>query len=120
MDIFHRAIRHQQSIFMVEILSVAGRLIDDLSYGNAVFRMGALDNKFRGRLRRPVTSKDSEGLLRPNHLARGDVPADASRATQFLCLGQIRLALLQSTFRPLAVGHVDDKGNPFVWFPLEK
>ncbi len=46
MDIFHRAIRHQQSIFMVEILSVAGRAIDGLLHGSAIFRMGALHNKF--------------------------------------------------------------------------
>src|SRR6476620_11677966 len=30
------------------------------------------------------------------------------------------LACAQFLFRPLAVGHVDDKDNPLVWFPLEK
>src|SRR6267378_3036531 len=63
MDIFHRAIRHQQSILMVEILSVAGRAIDGLLHGSAIFRMGALDNKFHGRFRGSVTLEDSEGFL---------------------------------------------------------
>src|ERR1700730_4020198 len=63
LDVFHRAIRQQQSIFVVEILSVAGRLIDGLLHGGAVFRMGTLENKFQGRFRRPVALEDSEGLL---------------------------------------------------------
>ena len=48
---------------MVEILSVAGRLIDGLLHGSAIFRMGALENEFQGRFRRPVASKYSESLL---------------------------------------------------------
>src|SRR3979411_1051528 len=63
MDIFHRAIRHQQSIFMVEILSVAGRAIDGLLHGSTIFRMGALDNELYGWFRRRVTLKDSKGFL---------------------------------------------------------
>src|ERR1700739_3831051 len=43
MDIFHRAIRHQQSIFMIEISCLAGRFVDGLLHGGAIFRMGALD-----------------------------------------------------------------------------
>src|SRR6266849_4891587 len=63
MDIFHRAVRHHQSVFMVEILSVARRLIDGSLHGSAVVRMGALENKFYGWLRRLVTLEDSKGFV---------------------------------------------------------
>src|SRR6266566_4929390 len=69
MNIFHRTIRHQQSIFMVEILSLAGRAIDRQAHGRAIFRMGALDNKFYGRLRCSVALKDSEGFVRPDNFS---------------------------------------------------
>ncbi len=63
MDVFHCAIRHQQSVFMIEILSVAGGLLDGVLHGRAIFRMGALENKFQGRLCRLVALEDSKGLL---------------------------------------------------------
>ena len=62
-NVFRRAIRHQQSIFMVELFSVARPAIDGLLHGSAIFRMGALDNKLQGRFRRPITSEDSESLV---------------------------------------------------------
>src|SRR5260221_11197176 len=37
-----------------------------------------------------------------------------------LSIEEALFAGAQPLFRSLAVGHVDDKGNPFVWFPLEK
>ncbi len=46
MDIFHRAIRHHQPILMVEVISIDGRVVDVFLHGSAIFRMGALDNKF--------------------------------------------------------------------------
>jgi hypothetical protein len=48
---------------VIEILSVAGSLLDGFLHGSAILRMGALKNKLQGRFRCPVTSKDSEGLL---------------------------------------------------------
>jgi hypothetical protein len=51
MDIFHRAIRHQQSVLMVEVLPFTGRVIDGLLHGSAIFRMHALDNQFQSRFR---------------------------------------------------------------------
>jgi hypothetical protein len=50
-------------MFMIEIPSLAGRTINGLSHGRAILGMSALDNKFHGRLRRPVTSEDSKGLV---------------------------------------------------------
>jgi hypothetical protein len=48
---------------MVETLSVAGRLPDGLLHASAIFRMGALENKFQGRFRRSVALEDSEGFV---------------------------------------------------------
>src|SRR6266481_9124869 len=103
MDIFHRAVGHQQSVFMVEIFSVAGRAIDGLSHGSALLRMSALDNKFYGRFRRPVTSKDPESLVRPDDLAAGDIPSEAPGAAQSLRFGQIHFAVQQCGFNPLLI-----------------
>src|SRR6266702_4319127 len=105
---------------MVEILPIPGRLIDGLSHGSSIFRMGALENKFQGWFCRSVALEDTEGFVRPNNLARGDAPSEATCAAQFLCPGQIRFALLQSIFRPLALSHVDDKDNLLVSFRFEK
>src|SRR6202162_5540260 len=37
-----------------------------------------------------------------------------------LSIAEALFAGAQPFFRSLAVGHVDDKGNTFIWFPLEK
>src|SRR5438445_116255 len=83
------SIRHQQSVFMLEILAVARGLIDGLLHGSAIFRMGALDNELQGRLRPLVALEDTKGFLRPNEIASGDTPAEAAGSAQFLCLGEI-------------------------------
>ena len=62
-DIFHRAVRHQQSIFMIKVIAVDGRMLEGLLHCGAIFRMGALDNKLQGRFRRPVTLKDPENFV---------------------------------------------------------
>ena len=63
LDIFHRPIRHKQSMFLVEILSVAGRAIDGRLHGSAILRMGTLNYEFHGRYNRRVASKNSESLV---------------------------------------------------------
>src|SRR6476661_5929579 len=58
MDVFHCTIWHQQSVFMIEVLSVAGGLMHGFLHGSAIFRMGALENKFQGRLCRLIALED--------------------------------------------------------------
>src|SRR6266478_10124066 len=89
MDMFHRAVRHQQSKLMVVVISIDGGTFNCLLHGGTIFRMRALDNKFHGWFRRPVTAEDSEGLVRPGNLSAGDFPCKASGAAQSLRLGQI-------------------------------
>jgi len=49
-------------MFLIEILpSLTRRRC--LLHSGSIFRMGALDDKFHGRLGRLVISKDSEGLV---------------------------------------------------------
>jgi hypothetical protein len=62
-DIFHRAVRHQQSKFVIIVLSIDGDTLYGLLEGSAIFRMRTLNNKFHGRFRRPVISKYSVGLV---------------------------------------------------------
>ena len=65
MDIFHCAIRHQQSIFVIEVLSVDGSSVNGLLHGGAIFWMGAFDNKFHGRFCRPVNLEDTKCFIGP-------------------------------------------------------
>jgi len=43
-DVLDRAVRHQQSILVIELLAVARRLLDDHLHGGAIFGVGALNN----------------------------------------------------------------------------
>src|ERR1700733_11400578 len=62
-DIFHRAVRHQQSKLVIKVLSIDGDPVDNLLERSAIFRMRTLDNKFHRWFRRPVISEYSEGLV---------------------------------------------------------
>src|SRR5262249_10171237 len=62
-QVLHRAVRHQQSVFMLEILMVSQRLIDYLLHGSAIFWMGALNDEARGRFRCRIVLKNTIGLL---------------------------------------------------------
>jgi hypothetical protein len=58
-----QTIRHQQSIFMIEILPVAGRPLDRLLHGDEIFRMGALEKKLQAWFGRSVVLEDSERFI---------------------------------------------------------
>ena len=45
MDMFDRAVRHQQSISMLEVLPVAGRAVDGLFHARTIFWMNALKDR---------------------------------------------------------------------------
>src|SRR6267378_1805254 len=95
MDMFHRAIRHQQSIFKIKILPILRRAVEDLFHKGRVFRMNTLEHTFHGRCRGSVILEDSVGFLRPDDLARGNSPAKTSCVTESLRFRQVRfLALL--------------------------
>jgi hypothetical protein len=62
-EVFHGAIRHQQSIFMVEILAATGSLFEGPLHGGAIFSVGALEKKLQARFRRSVVLQDSERFI---------------------------------------------------------
>ena len=49
MDMFHRAVRHQQAILMRKILHVSGLTVDGLLHGSTIVPMGTLNNDVGGR-----------------------------------------------------------------------
>src|SRR4051794_5794415 len=78
--------------------------------------MGSLHDQFQSWLGRPVITKDSESLLRPEYFAARNGPAETARAAYSLCFGEIHLALPQGIFGALALGIVftGDQDNQFV------
>ena len=92
-DMFDRAVGQQQSIFVIEILAVAGRAVDGSLYTRAVVRVNTLNDRLDPDGRRLVVAKYPERFLRPDDFAAGDAPAEAAGAAQALGFGQIRLAL---------------------------
>ncbi len=103
MEVFDCAIRHQQSIFVIEVISVDGSTVNGPLHGGAVFRMGALDNKFQGRFCRSVNLKNTVGFVRPDDFSVGNIPSEAPGAAQSLRFGQIHFALQQRGFKPLLI-----------------
>src|ERR1700739_1109227 len=73
-DILHRAIRHQQPVFMIEIPALAARVIDGLLHSSAIFRMGALDYAFHGRPRLSVQLEYPKRFIGPEDFSSGSIP----------------------------------------------
>ncbi len=104
MDIFHRAIRHQQSILMVVVISPsmdARSMVSCTAARSSGWARWTINST--GRFRRPVTSKDPESLVRPDDLSAGDVPSKASGAAQSLRFSQIHFAVQERGFNPLLI-----------------
>src|SRR5258708_38810600 len=78
MDIFGRIVGHQQSIFVIEIPSVAGRPVDGLLRARSIVGMNALNDHVERDERRLVVAKYSESFLRPDNFAGSDAPAEAA------------------------------------------
>ena len=57
--------------------------------------MHSIEHHFDGDIRRGLVPEDSKGLLRPEDLPPGHVPAEAPRVAELLCLGEISLAAPQ-------------------------
>src|SRR5580658_10308091 len=64
----------------------------------AIFRMDDLAHNLERWLGCSVDSSDLVGFLSPEKFSAGNLPATASRVTQFLCLSQVGFAAPQSSF----------------------
>ena len=93
MDMLDRTVGQQQSIFVIEILAVAGRAVDGSLYARAVVRVDTLNDRLDPDGRRLVVAEYPERFLRPDDFAAGNTPTEAAGAAQALGFGQIRLAL---------------------------
>ena len=78
MNVLDRAIRHQQSIFVIEILPIAGCAVHRSLHESTVFWMNTLKDRVDSGGARLVIAKNSEAFLRPGDFAAGDVPAEAA------------------------------------------
>src|SRR5919109_5218164 len=94
-DMLDRAIGHQQSITMREVLALAGRAVDGPLHASAIVRMNALNDGGELDGRGPFESKYSERLFRPDDFAAGDAQAEAAGVAQSLGFRQIHFALPQ-------------------------
>ena len=114
--LLHRAVRHKQPVFVLEILVVAAGLIHGPLHVGPIIRMGARDDELWRRRGRRIASENSKCLRCPDDLAGGDLPAEAAGVAQFLGVSEIGLALLQGMFGALAFGDVfaGDQNNELV------
>ena len=102
-DVPHRTVRHQQSVFMIKIGSGAGCGIDCPLHRSPIVRMRPLENDFQGWFCRWVTSEDSERFVGPEDLPGGDIPSKAPGTAQSLRFSQIHFAMQQCVFNPLLI-----------------
>src|SRR6266403_74971 len=70
---------------------------------NSIFWVGALDDKFQGRLGRSVAFEDSKRFIRPGDLSAGNIPSKAAGTAQSLRFGQIHFAMQQRGLNPLLI-----------------
>src|SRR5580692_4886100 len=75
---------------MPKILSISRRALNSLFHHGRVFRMNPLENKFDIRRHRSVVLKDAIGFLRPQDLAGGNAPAEATGVAEPLSARQVR------------------------------
>ena len=119
MDIFDRAVGHQQSISVIEILPVAGCAVDGLLRARTIVRMNALKDHIEREKRGLVVAKYSESFVRPDDFAGDGAPAETAGVAQSLCFGQICFALPEGIFSLLALSNVlaCDQDNQLVIQP---
>jgi len=91
----------------IDVLPRLRRPVDRLLHPGSVFRVNPLEDAFDGRCGRAVVLEDSKGLVRPDDLAGGRLPPEASRMAEPLRFREVRLAPLLGT----QVGGEDASGR---------
>src|SRR5246500_3463362 len=88
---------------MPKILSILGCALNCLFHQGRVFRMNPLENKFDGRRRRSVVLKDAIGFVRPQDLAGGNAPAEATGVAKPLSARQVSFPAPELALRILQI-----------------
>src|ERR1700758_3267344 len=91
----------------IDVLPRLRRPVDRLLHPGSVFGVNPLEDTFDGRCGRAVVLEDSKGLVRPDDLAGGRLPPEASRMAEPLRFREVRLAPLLGT----QVGGEDVRGR---------
>src|SRR5229473_5691706 len=90
-DVLDRIVRQQKATLDVTIISIAVRLIHVFLNQSPVLGVNPLKNAFHRGSGGALVSIDSEGFFRPEHLACGELAAEAARVTEPLSSRQIRI-----------------------------
>src|SRR5215469_1106317 len=112
MQVFHRHVGHQDTMFKVEFGLLASSEFQDFLDGRSVFWVSSLHNQFTRNLSCRIKFVYPKGLLGPIDLSARNVPACSARVAQFLRFRQIRFTPLQFLFPALAFSDVTaDRGQ---------
>jgi hypothetical protein len=79
----------------VEVFCHLRGVVDRLLHEGSVVRVNPLENALDGRCDRTVVLEDSKSLVRPDDLAGGRLPAEASRMAEALRFREVRLTPLR-------------------------
>src|ERR1700741_2570474 len=107
MEVFHRFVRHQQSMLKIKCLSVDRCTADYLPNKRDVVRMHPVEHHFDRGPGGVVVLEYSAALLGPEDFSARDAPAKTAGAAKPLRLRQIGLALSQRVFGPLSILDVE-------------
>jgi len=86
MDLFHRARRQQQTVFVIESISF-GRTGYHLVEQRNIFGMNAFPDHLQRDFAGNLVLEDAVGFVGPKVFVSGDTPAKTAGATQLLRLG---------------------------------
>src|SRR5580704_6011233 len=100
---FNRAVRHQQTMFHIEIRLFLNRVFESLPKAVSVVGMNSLKCHFYLWLGRSIVSKEVVGPLRPVDLSARNIPAETARLADPLALHQASFTALQLGIKPSVV-----------------
>src|SRR5882757_6829540 len=104
--IFEGTVRHQQTIFMLKILTILRRALDGLFHEGRVFRINPFEKKLHGRFRRLLVLEDLKGFLRPEEFSASNTPAESTGVTESLSFCQATLTPSELSFCVFALGNL--------------
>src|ERR1700722_18941264 len=105
------AVRHQQSVLKIKILSVLRCPVDCLFREGQVCRMNAFEYSDNGSCQRRRVVKNAKRFLRPEDLSARQIPAETTRVAESLCFRQVRFSILQLLSESLLLGSIDSGAN---------
>src|SRR5271165_4666788 len=113
MQVLHRAVRHQQTMFHIKIGLFIGRAVESLLHTIPIVGMNSLKWQRQCWLNGSVQFKDSVALVRPVDFSTRNVPAEAACAANALPLSQESFAALQVLLCFFALINVRQGSVPF-------